>query len=235
MQQVVRPGSAGHDAGLRDDRVARGELEPVSGPVGNDRQHLAAQADGRAPAPGGLGETGGHVQRIAVPHRRLVAADREIVGTQARLEVAQTVTVEQLDRDAALAHPPVGVAHARRRPVACDDDVPAPHEARGKTRALLHLREKGAAEAGQVDDRRVVVVLAEHGCRGSRRAARRPGTLDQQGSQAALGQVEGDRAARRPGADHADVMALAILHERRVSVRPCGVVCATCHIRSRSS
>ena len=91
-------------------------------------------------------------------------------------------------------------------------------------------REKGAAEARQVDDRRVVVVLAEHApprlprARSPGRAARAAA-----GRRPRCGQVEGDRAARRPGADHADVMALAILHAGAYPSDRAGSLCDMPH------
>ncbi len=171
-RQRVRPGPAGDDHDLRTRARAIAEPERPAAAVGTQAGHTRAEPERRAVALGGAHEAVGDEQRLGVAARRLVAADREVVRGQARLELEDAVDVAQLGLDAARAHRLVDAADGGLALGRADDQVAGHRVTRLEARARLHVGEELAARPGHVDDRGVGVVLPAHARR--RRPRGRP-------------------------------------------------------------
>ena len=204
--ELVRPRAAGDDDDLRGGARAVAEPEVPAATVGSQARHARAEAKRRAVPLGGAQEAVGDEQRLGVAARRLVAADREIVDRQARLELENAAGVAQLCLDAARAHRLVDAADGALALGVPDDEVPALHIPRLESGARLHVGEELAAELRHVDDRRIGIVLAAHAGGGARGPSRRARLLEHDRTQSALREEVRDRGARRAGADHGNVV-----------------------------
>ena len=123
--------------------------------------------------------------------------------------------VELLDDDALRAHRVDRRADARLAIGLADGQVAAVDEARVRPGAREHVGQELAAVARHGDDRRILVVAAQHAGGGAGRASGRAELVEQQDARTAQGEVVGDARPHHPRADHGDLGGLVRPHRHR--------------------
>ncbi len=195
-----------HDARRLDVAAARAHARHAA-PLGEDAQRLGLLHDARAAVARGPREALGRLGGVAVARRRLVAAGHEVLGPQARLDLAHLVGRDEARADADRAlerHRRLhGLAHAL---VDAEEVAGVAEPARAASRDLREALEAVERVEDHAARFRGGVVLA-HAGRALARAPRGHEALveDDNVTHAPGGEVEREARARHAAADDDDI------------------------------